>query len=897
VFAGYIAYLSKNGVVSGYADGTFRPADPLSGYAFMKMLLGALGYDAVTEGYVGSNWGVNVAKQAVGISLNKGNDNFIGTAPVTREEAALYAFNTLKATMVEYKNASSITIGDITIANNVTATDVAQGSYSSYTTVSDGLLQFCEKNFPNLKLTTSTDELGRPTNKWSIKANTVGEYAKSATKTLVVADSGKTLQYFLDSSVYGGYTTSTDVVLSTTNVSYNGVKTTVSALNDLTSGYYATLTKGDVIYVYVNDNGKITDVDVAHYTYAKVDSVSSNVTTTEKDNSAAYRIRLVDFAGNNLGTSYDKYDDGSKNVLTGFNASTYTEDTSLAVAINPTTKAVVSSYIIEAVTGTPSAAKGEANGYITVAGTKYNYAGTPAGTYTGFDFAKSYAVYTTADGYVIAIDGVSTADLSDIYYVTSVYFDVVGGENVYYAQRVAMDGTVDTVKVEAGSVCTVLLSGTAIDTTSGSKNVFDSVSIAGSVAHAGLYTFNDDAVAASGNAAKQKANDGVLSFKKAGSDSNITVDYVVGAKDYLGNSATALNKDAASVTLNTAGKYYLNSETKYLAVSGQGSGIDVDTATGGMGFTSVGGSSYGWYVITTTKDTNTAVAVVVAGTSVGVTSVSKDMVYLAAEPKDQVGNKLLSTTLYDMTNGAEIAATITKDGVYDTQGFYAYEMSDGAYKLSSYVAGKLPDATYTASDKAEGYVENVVITSVYDKDGVSVISGSVGSVTLNDSKLSGVTIIDNRSTSTINSSTYNQKITSVTELKEAVKIGASVTADIYYNNGVTFIAVDSVSTGYALTIDSSVSSGVTISGKTVSGAVDNISGFSSGNKVAGGTTVTLKITVPTDTTAGTLKLGTTSTGDELASVSIAANSSGSDRYDYVNITMPYATTTLYASAG
>ena len=45
-FAGYIAYCQKEGIISGYADGSFRPANTLTGYAFMKMLLGALGYDS-----------------------------------------------------------------------------------------------------------------------------------------------------------------------------------------------------------------------------------------------------------------------------------------------------------------------------------------------------------------------------------------------------------------------------------------------------------------------------------------------------------------------------------------------------------------------------------------------------------------------------------------------------------------------------------------------------------------------------------------------------------------------------------------------------------------------------------------------------------------------------------
>ncbi|MBR5884050.1 MAG: S-layer homology domain-containing protein, partial [Bacteroidaceae bacterium] len=35
-FAGYIAYCQQQGIISGYADGTFKPAAPLTGYAFMK---------------------------------------------------------------------------------------------------------------------------------------------------------------------------------------------------------------------------------------------------------------------------------------------------------------------------------------------------------------------------------------------------------------------------------------------------------------------------------------------------------------------------------------------------------------------------------------------------------------------------------------------------------------------------------------------------------------------------------------------------------------------------------------------------------------------------------------------------------------------------------------------
>ena len=187
VFAGYITYCAQQGIISGYGDGTFRPTGSLTGNAFMKMLLGALGYDSTIEGYTGSNWQVNVVKQAVGIGLDDGNDDFVGSKTVTRQEAALYSFNMINATMVEYENQSTITVGGVEIVTSSARKDVAN------TTSTDGnidgepngddLMQFGERYFTSLKANPDQDAFSRPATTWRYNNRLVGTYTDEADLT------------------------------------------------------------------------------------------------------------------------------------------------------------------------------------------------------------------------------------------------------------------------------------------------------------------------------------------------------------------------------------------------------------------------------------------------------------------------------------------------------------------------------------------------------------------------------------------------------------------------------------------------------------------------------------------------------------------------------------------
>lgn len=182
-FAGYIAYCVQQGIISGYADGTFRPAGTVTGYQFMKMLLGALGYDSATEGFTGANWSVNVAKLAISLGLDDGNDEFVGTAAMTREEACLYAFNTLTSDMVEYGSKTTVVVGgtEVTVGGSKATKVEDPANKNKYDGENDYVLQFCEKYFPKLKLDSAEteDAFCRPSNVWTYKSDEVGTYAKT----------------------------------------------------------------------------------------------------------------------------------------------------------------------------------------------------------------------------------------------------------------------------------------------------------------------------------------------------------------------------------------------------------------------------------------------------------------------------------------------------------------------------------------------------------------------------------------------------------------------------------------------------------------------------------------------------------------------------------------------
>ena len=97
----YIGYCAHTGIVAGRSETTFDPNGKVTGLETAKMLLVVLGFNAEKQGYVGSNWKVNVIRDAKNFGLL---DNFAAdfdaTKAITREQAAQMFLNALMTNIV-----------------------------------------------------------------------------------------------------------------------------------------------------------------------------------------------------------------------------------------------------------------------------------------------------------------------------------------------------------------------------------------------------------------------------------------------------------------------------------------------------------------------------------------------------------------------------------------------------------------------------------------------------------------------------------------------------------------------------------------------------------------------------------------------------------------------------
>lgn len=298
-FAAVISYCKTAGYINGYSDGTFRPTGALTGFAFAKMLLGALGYKGDIEGFSGSGWTMKVA--SVGSVAGLYNDfltPFSGNDGVTREQACQLALNTLKATKVEYKgNDISVTGKDINVVvGTKDHTDVENKSNTDGNIKKDTYMQFAEQHFTDLKqLSDTTTGFGRPATRWAYKNVTIDKFAKRADFTFTAAPSGDTAKdkvkdMGLDGyKIYGGTkvtisdNSQSDYFALTPAASYDDVEEAVK-LSDYAQKMVDLTGNGILVEVYVDEDNAdiISDIVVIRTQLMEVNTVSSKTITVKQ---------------------------------------------------------------------------------------------------------------------------------------------------------------------------------------------------------------------------------------------------------------------------------------------------------------------------------------------------------------------------------------------------------------------------------------------------------------------------------------------------------------------------------------------------------------------------------------------------------------------------------------
>ena len=469
--AKYVAYCADAGYVSGVGDKKFAPDEKVTGYQFGKMLLCALGYDQKIEEMTGSSWEIKVAKLMESNSISKGTSK-LGSAVLTREEAAQFALNALKATCVEYDDkGSTITAGDVTIITGAkkasakvwgTSIGYKDNISDAVNANGDATVQLGEKLYKEkLSYTASgaDNDFSRPAHSWTYDGKTVATAADSAKITFTAktkaADVAKAMSgIYFDKNTASDVdkvkiadTTITSAALDLTLVTVASGKTSTTDPTGVTNtaAYIAALTEnGKAVEIYTNSSNVITDIVVINYTVAEV----TKVVTNAKGDETTYTLKTD--AGS---TPYKTFTDPDKDDQIVFETAPVK---GAIVTVAKISGSLVYVYPTTNFTGAQSA-KNASDKVITVNGTKYTVGtGVSDGSdaVAMADFANSSKTTNTyyVDQYGYIVKTTAAAASTDYAYVVGVNAKtsttVDGTTPSLEVRAVLADGTVGVYSVE-----------------------------------------------------------------------------------------------------------------------------------------------------------------------------------------------------------------------------------------------------------------------------------------------------------------------------------------------------------------------------------------------------------------------------------------------------------------
>ena len=761
----YIEYCNSLGIIAGNGDGTFDPTGELTGHAFAKMLLVALGYDSAREGYTGAGWSIEVAKDAITAGIDV--DGVAMSAEVTREVAAQMAFNTLEATMVEYATAGTVVTapdGTTVVTSGSNASKVENNANrAGYDGEKDGYQQFCEEYFDDLeKNTSATDKYSRPAVAWEYDNEDVGTYAKEADATYTEATEVR--------DIYSDLGLSDDILAGDIDLFVDG-ETSEGA--DYVEGddIVAITRRGTTEYgkqgaqmdVYYDDEAETVTICIVN-TYLGI--VTDDDYTQDGDDGIL--VEVYDDAGSMDGTYF--LENGA-----------YDQDTVLLVQ--------VAADEIQAVVGEPE----------TVTGSISRISSDDDLTIDGTVYAKANAYTVSADNDVIEGKDVSDStqvdtdeDITYILYLDQYdnYLAIAVDEDnsesdLVYIYGIDVGTVLDGNRVKYGVLATVVrMDGTVEELLIGEAVTADSVDAAEK---------DSDIADILKNATKDRY--GELSYDEDDDTYDLKNINAVADPQY-----TAVNigvgveyaVDDNRITSNVDSKvYYLNSDTTYIFITENDAkdGIDdVEVITGGIDYKGVSGKAaytsgrevQAIVFLDSYESTNDNVIFFKEGTKYS-SRVASDVYgfkgyLLGSDEKEEFSISKL--------NGNDVKSTDTLGG------FYTYtETSDGYLRL-------------TAID-TDGYTEYVVDEDSYVKDtdldeiknGILVWTDA--SSDEQSALVSNAVVVDLTDADKPEENRYGRNVTSVSTLQRVLDNGYTVTVSMFVNedNEVEAIFITKIADG------------------------------------------------------------------------------------------------------
>jgi hypothetical protein len=709
--AGAIAYCAEREILAGTGDGTFKPEDTLTGYAFAKMLLIALGYDPTAQGYTGSGWALNVAGDAVdaGIDIS----GLVMSNNLTREQAAEMAYKTLEADIVDYDSRGvNVTTTDGTSVNVGASKPEAKSvspSISNYNNAVAGdsdytTLQFVEKYFPKLKKNESaTDSFNRPGVQWTNNATNeklpialetpVQTYTAGTKAATVASDLSAYKLVYTDGA--GNKTTKniTNTDLSSNFTFYSVYKNGADAQAEtIASGssvasYISGLTNdGKLVEVYANSNNEVTDIVAVDYTVGEVTSVTTTSTQTN------YVIN---------GQTYRDYVDANASDTISIASGATIAKGDIVTYIEISGKAYV--YPTTQVTGAQTS-KDTGNNQITVGGTVYpvgvgvytNHAQTNQVSMTSFDNSSAEAIYYLDQfGYVVKTTSIASNDYAYVLDTYGSYSDGLGGGTPSITARVVLsDGTV----VDRAVALSKASNGTwSVKNTSVTIGTSTTISAGG-----GSSYVDTQAAALEGNAYTYTLTDSQITLKSVTGWAGNTDTNTVYTLKPTTNTQIVKNQNSYSIDGKTV---LVDNSTKFVIYSGNPNTAVVYTGSANLPSTISGSNNYGYFVVKSedvdTGTTNRGTASVVfinRGANDALTATnSSNYAYVSTTKFVQTLVDGTTNYVYTATKADGSTIELTSTTQIDYNGIYTY--SDSNVLNTTALADTTATNTRTDSDR------------------------------------------------------------------------------------------------------------------------------------------------------------------------------------------------------